>query len=220
MLAQLKIADTAVAVPARLPEIPAPPKAADVVFVHGAREMTTKFSDANAPGRELLEGFIRKVFKRAYGAEIRHFLPRLMSLSDRESGLLAVCGLRQASAGPLFLEHYMDQPVESLLSERVGSEIARDAIVEVGNLAVAEPGLARQLLAGVIDHLHGTAAQWAVFTGIPSLRNSLTKLNVQIEVLCEATPDRLPETEQADWGTYYDQKPQVMAVRRMPQFSH
>lgn len=198
----------------------ASPKAADVIFVHGARQMTTAFSELHDPSRATLEGFIKKVFKRAYGAEIKHFMPRLMSLTDRDSGLLAVCGLRQAKTDALFLENYMDQPVDKLLSERTGLAIQREEIVEIGNLAVAEPGMARQLLAGVIDHLHGTPAQWAVFTAIPSLRNSLAKLNVQLEVLCDARLDCLPEQERAGWGSYYDQNPQVMAVRRMPQFSH
>lgn len=198
----------------------ASPKAADVIFVHGARQMATAFSDLHDPSRAKLERFIQTIFKRAYGAEIKHFMPRLMSLTDQENSLLAVCGLRQANQGSLFLEHYMDKPVESMLADRIGTSIQREEIVEVGNLAVAEPGLARQLLAGVINHLHGTPAQWAVFTAIPSLRNSLAKLNVQLEVLCEARLDRLPEHERAGWGSYYDQNPQVMAVRRMPQFSH
>ncbi len=220
MIALPQLVETANPAPGSLPVPMASPKVADVVFVHGARQMTTAFSELHDPGRATLEGFIKKIFKRAYGAEIRHFMPRLMSLADRDSGLLAVCGVRQARMSELFLEHYMDQPVEKLLSERTGQPIRREEIVEIGNLAVAEPGMARQLLAGVIDHLHGTPAQWAVFTAIPSLRNSLAKLNVQLEVLCDARLDRLPEHERAGWGTYYEQNPQVMAVRRMPQFSH
>lgn len=196
------------------------PKDADVVFVHGARQLAKIFSDRNDVNRVPLESFIKKVFEGTYGAEIKHFMPQLMGLTDQNNRLLAVCGLRHARLEPLFLEHYMTEPVENLLSKRTGLSTQREEIVEIGNLAVAEPGMARQLLAGVIDHLHGTSAQWAVFTAIPSLRNSLAKLNVHLEVLCEARLECLPKHERTGWGSYYQQNPQVMAVRRMPQFSH
>jgi hypothetical protein len=53
-----------------------------------------------------------------------------------------------------------------------------------------------------------------VFTGLATLRNSLLKLNMQVQVLGEASITRLPAAEQSDWGSYYAENPQVMAVRR------
>lgn len=143
MIALPLLVESANPAPGSSPAPVASPKAADIVFVHGARQMTTAFCELHDPSRATLEGFIKTIFKRAYGAEIKQFMPRLMSLTDQDCGLLAVCGLRQANSGPLFLEHYMDQPVENLLSERTGLPIRREAIVEIGNLAVAEPGLAQ-----------------------------------------------------------------------------
>lgn len=179
------------------------------------RQLSTRLTGGHMPGREHLERFIHTVFRRAYGANITHYMPTLLSLHDSDERLLAVCGLRRAETGRLFLENYLQQPVEAVLSQRVGAEVARGSIVEIGNLAVTELGLARCLLREVIRHLLATDAEWAVFTAIPALRNSLGKLNVQLEVLCDASLDQVPVAEQPDWGSYYEQQPQVMAVRRL-----
>lgn len=179
------------------------------------RRLTTRLTSAHMPGREHLERFIHTVFRRAYGANICHFMPMLLSLHDQDERVLAVCGLRRAGCGPLFLENYLQHPVEAVLTTRIGATVTRDSIVEIGNLAVTELGLARSLLRVVIRHLLDTDAEWAVFTAIPALRNSLGKLNVQLEVLCDASLDQVPGAEQPDWGSYYDQQPQVMAVRRL-----
>lgn len=181
------------------------------------RTISARLSMACAPNRKQLEQFIHTVFRNVYNADVTHFMPQMLSLHDQQNQVLAVCGLRSASSGRLFLEAYLDQPVEVALAERVGSTVRRSDIVEVGNLAVAELGMARRLLQEVIHHLHATDAQWAVFTAIPALRNSLGKLSVQLEVLGDAEIDRLAEADRAGWGSYYQQHPQVMAVRRLPE---
>jgi hypothetical protein len=167
-----------------------------------------------SPARAEVEAFIRTVFQRAHGANIRHFMPQLMSLRDAEGRLVAVCGLRNAADGPLFLETYLDAPVERVIAQRTGADVAREDIVEIGNLAVAEPGIAPGLLASVSMYLHGTDTQWAVFTAIPLLKNSLTRLNMPLETLGQAELACIPPEERADWGSYYDKNPHVMAVRR------
>lgn len=185
-----------------------------IIHLHGAHKIVTSLSGPDAIDREALETFVKRVFKRAYGAEIKYFMPKLMSLRDSGGELLAVCGLRHAEESSLFLENYLDAPVEAVLSQSIGEQVLRKDIIEVGNLAVAQPANARSLLASVSLYLHGTDKKWAVFTGIPALRNSLTKLNIPLEVLASAELSALPEHERADWGTYYDEQPQVMAVRR------
>lgn len=184
------------------------------IHVHGSPRYTTQLCGPDAPERAELELFIRDVFHRAYGASIKHFLPQLMSLRDAGGRLLAVCGLRNADHGALFLETYLDAPVEHVIADRTLHGVERSDIVEIGNLAVAEPGIAPHLLASVSHYLHGTGTQWAVFTAIPVLRNSLTRLNMQLEVLADASLQRIAPAERPEWGSYYDKNPQVMAVRR------
>jgi hypothetical protein len=188
--------------------------AAAEIHVHGSHRFVATLCGPGAAERAELERFIQDVFRRAHGATIRHFMPQLMSLRDHGGKLLAVCGLRNAGDAELFLETYLDAPVETLIAQRAGQEVARTDIVEIGNLAVAEPGIAPHLLASVSHYLHGTDTQWAVFTAIPMLRNSLTRLNMQLEVLADASLERIVPHERPEWGRYYDQNPQVMAVRR------
>lgn len=54
--------------------------------------------------RSTLESFIQQRFRKAHGADIRHFMPELFGMSDMSGTLSAVVGVRLASDGPLFLE--------------------------------------------------------------------------------------------------------------------
>lgn len=185
------------------------------IHLHTAQPVVISISEPDAPDRPELESFVRAIFKRAHNAEIRHFMPKLLSVRDVDGQLLAVCGLRHADQEKLFLETYLDAPIETLLSRHNNTNITREAILEVGNLAVAEPANVRSLLASISLYLHSTQSEWAVFTGITALRNSLTKLNISLQPLGEANINRIPEHERAAWGTYYNERPQVMAIRRI-----
>lgn len=179
------------------------------------RPFGVHFSQRDAADRAEVEQFIGEVFRKAYGAKIRRFKPCLMSLRDHDNKLVAACGFRSAALEPLFLENYLDQPIETLLAERAGVPVKRGDIVEVGNLSVIEPGMARYLIAAIINQLHATSKQWAVFTAVPMVRNAFIKMGLNPVELGDADKSRLPAEEQADWGSYYAQKPQIMAVRRV-----
>lgn len=179
------------------------------------RPFTVHFSTQDSPDRAEVEQFIATVFYRACGAKVKFFLPILMSLRNRYGELIAACGIRNAGGEPLFLENYTDKPIEQLLSEQVGATIQRDDIVEIGNYSVAEMGVSRLLISAIFDQLHATSKQWAVFTAIQLVRNALIKQNIFPRVLCDADITRLPPEDQSEWGSYYQQNPQVMAIRRM-----
>jgi len=179
------------------------------------RPFDVHFSQPGAADRAGVERFIRDIFREAYGAEIKRFKPCLMSLRDHDNKLVAACGFRSASLEPLFLETYLDQPIEAVLSARVGFPARRDDIVGVGNFSVAEPGMARYLITAINDHLHDTSNQWAVFTAVPLLRNAFIKMGLDPVILGDADKSRLPPKEQEEWGSYYEQEPQVMAIRRI-----
>lgn len=176
---------------------------------------TVQFSGRDAADRAEIEQFIREIFFQVCGAKVRFFLPTLMSLRDQEGNLIAACGIRSAGAERLYLENYMDKPVEEVLSERVGEKVERSDIVEIGNYSVAEIGMSRQLSSVIFDQLHATSKKWAVFTAVQLVHNALNKLGIAPEVLCDAKIDRLPPEERSDWGSYYEQNPKVMAIRRI-----
>lgn len=191
-----------------------PNKSHQVELGIGAHPYNVHFSMPEATDRAELEAFIRHHFYQAHKARIQHFMPYLMSLRSPEGKLMAVCGLRSAANETLFLENYLDQPIEARLSARMGYAISRTEIVEVGNFAVSTAGAARCLVHEIIKQLHLTSKQWAVFTIIPLISNAFVKMGIHAEALGEAKIDRLPLAEQATWGRYYQQKPQIMAIRR------
>ncbi len=170
-------------------------------------------SDANAADRREIEQFIHDVFAQTYGANVQHFMPELVSLRDEEGQLVAAFGLRNAGQSPLFLEQYLDVPIESLISARFGKTIHRHAITEIGNLAVSNPRNAGVLIAHVIQHSLDLGLEWGVATAHHTLQNGLIKGGRDLYALQAADPARLDPTERASWGSYYNHLPQVVAIR-------
>lgn len=179
------------------------------------RSFTLLFSTQDSADRAEVEQFIATIFYQTCGAKVRFFLPVLMSLRDDHGNLVAACGLRNAGSERLFLEKYTGRPVEQLLSEHTGTPVQRSNIVEIGNYSVAEMGLSRRLIDAIFDQMHATDKQWVVFTAIQIVHNALIKQNIYPEILCAAEKSKLSPEEQSDWGNYYEQNPQVMAIRRM-----
>jgi len=160
--------------------------------------------------RRDVERFIRQSFIRSHGADVRHFLPRLLSLHSEDASLLAAFGTRPAAVGRLFLEAYLDRPIETVLSERLGKTIPREQVLEVGNLA-ARPGSTRLMIAALTSLLHGEGFRWVAFTGAPRLHNSFLRMGLEPLTLCPADRERLPAADREGWGSYYDQAPNVFA---------
>jgi hypothetical protein len=185
------------------------------ILLCGELPVSVDVVDTHSPNRAELEHFVQHRFQQTHQATVTHFMPKLLSLRDNAQQLRAVCGLRHAHQEPLFLERYLDTPIEQALSTHVGCAIPRHQILEIGNLAVLEPACIRSLLASVSVYLHSTDAKWAVFTGITSLRNALNKLHMPLHILGEASIDALPIEERAAWGSYYAHRPQIMAIARM-----
>jgi hypothetical protein len=172
------------------------------------------FVELNGPedgNRAQTERYVRLCFKRMYGADIRKFMPVLMSLRNDDGRLLGTLGFKTAQEGPLFLEQYLDRPVEQVLASKINRPVDRGGLVEVGNLAVSVSGGGRWLITALTAYLHSAGAKWVVFTVGPALRNSFARLGIELLDLGPAELDCLPSEERSCWGSYYDQKPRVMA---------
>lgn len=180
-------------------------------------EITASTVNVGDNARAEVEAFIKAVFKQAYGAEINHFMPQLVALRDSNGVLMAAFGWKKASTGPLFLEQYLDEPIESLISKTLGKQITRDEITKIGNLAVANPRNAGILIAHVIQHSLDIGIQWCVATAHHSLQNGLIKGGRDVYPLYNADKARLTVEEQAKWGSYYQHMPQVVAIRGIAQ---
>jgi len=160
--------------------------------------------------RQAVQALIRESFAREHQAQVRQFMPHLLALRDEGGQLLAAVGYRLAAQAPLFLERYLDAPIEQVLAARMHGAVARSQIVEVGNLATARPGQARRLIAAMTAMLAAQDLRWVAFTATQQLSNSFRRMNLATHVLASADPARLGD-ERADWGTYYDGAPQVLA---------
>lgn len=176
-------------------------------------EITAHPVSRHSASRAEVEAFIAAVFRQVYGAEITYFMPELIALRDQNGILMAAFGMRHAADEPLFLEQYIDEPIEALMSRQLGRHIARQDITCIGNLAVANPRNAGVLIAHVIQHSLDIGVQWAVATAHHSLQNGLIKGGRDVYPLAMAYPERLPEGEQASWGSYYRHAPQIVAIR-------
>ncbi len=165
--------------------------------------------------RAALETFIRSRFAERYQARIQQFLPCLLGIESPHGQVHGAAGLRSARERPLFLERYLDLPVEQAILAGNGRAIPRGQIVEVGNLAASGGASARLLIIALTDLLMALGFRWVVFTGTRELLNSFGRLGIDLLPLAPADPARMGG-ELADWGRYYDNAPQVMAGEIRP----
>ena len=163
-----------------------------------------------ADRRATTEAFIHECFRSAYRADVKKFMPRLFELVTRRGELTAAFGVRSAAEASLFLETYLDQPIELAMEARLGYRPAREKIVEVGNLAAIYPGAVRWLIVALTVELYQQGYKWVVFTGTTELKNGFHRLGLRPVVLAAADIARLPEADRADWGSYYATRPAVM----------
>lgn len=176
-------------------------------------EITATTVNIGDTARTEVEAFIYEVFKSAYGAEVTLFMPHLVALRDGKGVLMGAFGLRQASEGPLFLEQYLDEPIETMISDHLGKQVTRKQITKIGNLAVENPRNAGVLVAHIIQHTLDLGIEWCVATAHHSLQNSVIKSGRDVYPLSPADKTRLSVAEQAKWGSYYHHMPQVVAIR-------
>lgn len=161
--------------------------------------------DATDPRRAEVEAFIGGVYAERYGARVRAFAPLLVARYD-EQALVAAAGYRPAATGPLFLERYLDAPVEQLL----GAAASRSGIVEVGHLVARRAGEGRRLILQLGPLLAAQGYRWVVSTLTEELRWLFLRLGVAPLALGVADPQRLGAAA-ADWGSYYEHHPVVLA---------
>jgi hypothetical protein len=172
----------------------------------------TALIDASHPRRKDVESFVAQRFLDVHGARINSFMPELLALFDNQGEVLAAVGIRTADTQSLFLEYYLDSPVEQVIAERSGAAGERAGIVEIGNLASRDRRASRALFRILAKRLHNKRFEWAVFTGCSSLHRMFATLGIRTITLGRALQARLPRDQQT-WGGYYEDNPRVVAGR-------
>ena len=123
--------------------------------------------------------------------------------------IVAAAGYRRASE-PLYLERYLDTPVEEAIRARTGAAVDRAHVVEIGHFASARHGAGRRLMTLLARHLLSVGARWAVTTATHELRLLYDRLGLQAWWLADARPGAVGE-QASDWGRYYEHAPAVLA---------
>jgi len=171
-------------------------------------QLTLARAFQDEPQRPVFEAFIQQRFRKAHGADIRHFMPELFGMHNACGELCAVAGVRLANAEPLFLERYLDEPIDPFISAAADQPVDRACIVEVGNLAASDTGSARLSIIAITYLLAMGGLEWVAFTGNIGLVNSFHRLGLKPVTLCAADPARLGD-DRHSWGSYYESKPWV-----------
>lgn len=150
--------------------------------------------------------FAREQFKRRFSTRLENFYPSILGCwSDGE--IQGVVGIRAAVDGPLFLEQYLEQPIEEYLGH------SRDYAVEVGGFAAANRLVAFSLMRETGRYLLESGFKTVVCTANDPVRACLRRLKITHTQIGEASAAKLGQLgeSQEEWGSYYESCPLVLA---------
>jgi len=164
----------------------------------------------DSAGRARVEHYIAERFRSVHGAEIHDFMPVLLTMGCPGT-ITAAAGVRAAAHQALFLEHYLDTPVEQAVARVAQAPVTRSGLVEIGNLVATRGGASYLLFMVLTAMLERAGFDWVVFTATPQVRRALAHLGLTVHCVCDADPARLPGNALDDWGRYYANRPQVVA---------
>ena len=166
--------------------------------------------DTDSALRRQTETLVRDQYRAVHGADVKDFFHDLFAISDG-SNLMGAIGLSSLENRSGLVEQYLDEPIEMALSKATGHLTPRTRLIEVGNLAASTLDVATRLIAFLCHETHQHHYEYAVFTGIKSVRIALKRLGIHCLTLQAADPAKLC-SEAARWGRYYENDPHVMVV--------
>jgi hypothetical protein len=175
----------------------------------GAEDLCATALRPGDPGRAAAEAFIATAYARAYGGVIRAHYPLLLAVTNGEGVVRAAAGVRLAAQAPLFLEQYLDAPVEAVASAALGRVVSRRSIGEIGNFASDHCAASARLFLALAAHLAREGCSHAVATVTRRLRSRFERAGFAACALGLASADRLHDGAR-DWGSYYDCSPEVL----------
>ena len=182
---------------------------------------------SETPERRSLEHFIQEKYQQVHQATVSSFSSTLFA-GYHGAEMQVVIGMQHLNQFNAFLEQYLDEPVENILSKLSQTRVSRDKVVEIGNLTALDMDKAKLMVSFLVFHLSQQHIEWAVCTGTTAVRYVLQQMGLRFHVLEKADPQVLGEAQRL-WGSYYQQKPYVLAIdvaealqvaRQLYQFSH
>ncbi|MCF6436885.1 thermostable hemolysin [Pseudoalteromonas sp. MMG022] len=155
-------------------------------------------------GRDELEQTVKSGFASAYQANLHDFYPLLSRLSTSQGD--CVLGLRLAANADLFVEQYLQQPIERFLPQCQ----TRAQIAELGNLYSTHRSATLGHFIVVTRAFLDTDIQYLAFTGTLQVRNLMAWCEVPICELSVAQSECVASA--LDYGSYYAADPKVCVV--------
>jgi hypothetical protein len=176
--------------------------------INQAAAKTFALHSEEGPSRNIVEQYIAAKFKQSHGASIEQFLPFILEMRSADN-IDAAIGLRPGHFNPMFLEQYLDGPIEQQIAKFSKQPIDRSSLMEIGNLVVTKRAVGLVLFLVVAAVLAKANYEWMVFTVTPEVERLMQRLGFTPSYLVMADQSKL-KSNTADWGSYYDNSPKVM----------
>jgi len=161
-----------------------------------------------SPHRSQLETYITERYKQTHNASISSFMPILLNMT-KEGKSQAALGLRPGHYRPMFLEQYLDSPIEQQISKLTKQPIDRCALIEIGNLVVSQRRAGLELFVILGKLVAEAGYEWLIFTVTGEVERLMRSLGFDPQYLVSADPARVKGGAE-NWGRYYDNNPRVM----------
>lgn len=148
-------------------------------------------------------------YRQAFFADLQQYMPAYLTLTDHDQ-IMSVCGVRQASMERLYLEQYLDDDADKLVSNAFHCDVRRDNLVEFGHLASFAQGLSTLHFYLIAQMLVERGFEWCIFTATEALHTMMARLGLEPQLIAQADKSKVPDAN-TTWGAYYEHHPRVLA---------
>ncbi|MDW1858908.1 thermostable hemolysin [Vibrio sp. Vb0974] len=148
-------------------------------------------------------------YQEAFFAELKQFMPAYLTLIEGGQ-IISVCGFRIAEDEPLFLEQYLEDDAQKLVSNVFNCAVKRSNLVEFGHLASFAKGMSSLHFYLIAEMLVNLGFEWCIFTATDPLHAMMARLGLEPHIIAQADQNKVPDAE-STWGSYYEHQPRVLA---------
>lgn len=172
--------------------------------------LSVVLTGVESPQRKNVEDYIATQFFKNHAAKVNSFLPFLLS-AETKKNITSVIGFNLAEASEsMFVEQYLDDKAESVISCLLNEGVSRCEIAEIGNLTSSYPGASQMMFILTISILYQLNIDWALFTATRQVQSMIKRLNIECLDICKARRESLL-ADSGSWGSYYKNQPTVIA---------
>lgn len=152
--------------------------------------------------------FTRRHYRDRLDCSLAEGYPAIAVLTNLVGEIVAVAGFRAAADGPLFLEQYLDGPIETVVAAASGDS-TRDRIVELGAFTALDRAHALELMRRLPLFLQQRGFEHLVCTANRAIRLCLRLQGIHAQVIGSASHARIADGD-TSWGRYYAHDPKVL----------